>query len=197
MFRKLKRRREKKTDYHQRLALLKSGLPRLVVRKSNRYIRVQLVEYDPKSDKIIFTVLSKKLRDYGWGYSFANTPAAYLTGLLAGFIARKKGYGKAVLDIGLQRSTKGNRIYAVVKGCVDAGLEVPHGTEVIPSEDRIRGEHIAAYAKLLKEKDRKLYERQFSGYLKQNILPEAMPEVFDQVKQRIIEEFGGKDAGSE
>lgn len=193
MFRKLKRRREKKTDYHQRLALLKSGLPRLVVRKSNRYIRVQLVEYEPKSDKVIFTLLSKRLRDYGWNYSFANTPAAYLTGLIAGFLARKKGYKKAVLDIGLQRSTRGNRIYAVVKGCIDAGLEVPHGVEVLPSEERIRGEHIAAYAKLLREKDKERYEKQFSGYLKRNVLPEAIPELFEQVKQRIVEEFGGDD----
>ncbi|MGM0388528.1 MAG: 50S ribosomal protein L18, partial [Natrinema limicola] len=32
----MRRRREVRTDYHQRLRLLKSGKPRLVARKSNK-----------------------------------------------------------------------------------------------------------------------------------------------------------------
>ncbi len=192
MFKKLKRRRELKTDYHQRLALLKSGLPRLVVRKSLRYILAQIVEYDPKGDKVLFSVLSKKLRDFGWNFSFANTPAAYLTGLIVGYEALKRGVKKAVLDIGLQRSTKGNRIYALVKGCLDAGLEVPCSEAVIPSEERIRGEHIANFARMLKENDPQKFKRQFSRYLKLNLDPCELPSVFESVRQKIIAHYKGE-----
>ena len=41
-----RRRLEHKTDYKARLGLLKSNMPKLVVRKSNRYITVQLVISD-------------------------------------------------------------------------------------------------------------------------------------------------------
>ena len=36
----------------------------------------------------------------------------------------------------------GNRAYAALKGMVDAGMEIPHSEEVLPSEERINGEHI-------------------------------------------------------
>jgi len=187
MFRKLKRRREKKTDYYQRLGLLKSGLPRLVVRKSNRYVLAQLVKYEPEGDKVVFTVLSKKLRNFGWRYGCANLPAAYLTGLLAGFEAKRRGIDKAILDIGLHVSTKGNKIYALAKGCIDAGLEIPLGEEVVPSEERMRGEHIASYAARLKEENEKEYTKRFSAYLSSNAPPERIPENFEEVKNKIIE----------
>jgi hypothetical protein len=37
-------------------------------------------------------------------------------------------------------STKGSKIYAVLKGALDAGLNVPHNDVVLPDEDRITGE---------------------------------------------------------
>ena len=46
-----RRRREGRTDYRHRAALLRGKLPRAVVRKSNRNITVQLVTYDDKGDK--------------------------------------------------------------------------------------------------------------------------------------------------
>jgi large subunit ribosomal protein L18 len=193
MFRKLKRRKEKRTDYYQRLALLKSGLPRLVVRKSNRYILGQIVEYEEYGDKVIFTVLSKKLRNFGWQYNCANTPAAYLTGLIIGFEAKKHGIDKAILDIGLHISTKGNKVYALAKGCIDAGLEIPVGEKVIPSEERIRGDHIVSYAMKLKEENEEEYKKRFSMYLSNNVLPEKISENFEEVKNKIIESYKKKD----
>jgi len=35
---------------------------------------------------------------------------------------------KAILDIGLTRSTVGNRVYAVLKGACDGGIHIPHNT---------------------------------------------------------------------
>ncbi len=139
---KFKRAREGKTNYRKRLKLLISKKPRLVVRKSLKYIRAQIIEFDKKGDKTIASAFSKELKKFGWEHSFKNLPACYLTGLLIGKRAVEKGIKEAILDTGLHPSTKGSRIYACVKGALDAGLKVPISEEVLPSEERIRGEHI-------------------------------------------------------
>jgi large subunit ribosomal protein L18 len=119
-----RRRREQKTDYKRRFSLLKSGKTRLVVRKSNKNVRCQLVEYQPAGDKTLFSADSRELAKLGWKGGTGNIPAAYLTGLLCGVRAKKK-VREAILDLGLTRSTKGNRTYAAVKGVVDAGISIP------------------------------------------------------------------------
>jgi len=48
---------------------------------------------------------------------------------------------------------KGSRVFAALKGAVDAGLKVPHSESILPDESRIKGEHIAAYAKSLDEEE--------------------------------------------
>ena len=138
-----RRRREGKTNYRKRLALLKSGKPRVVVRKSNKNIRVQFALYDMNGDRIVASAMGTDLRKYGWEYSLSNTPAAYLTGLLAGKRALKKGLKEGVLDIGLYTPRRGARIFAALKGVVDAGVDVPYGEEIVPSEDRLYGKHIS------------------------------------------------------
>jgi large subunit ribosomal protein L18 len=62
--------------------------------------------------------------------------------LLAGKKALSAGVSSAVLDIGLAAPTKGSRVFATLKGMVDAGLDIPYSEDVVPSEERIRGEHI-------------------------------------------------------
>lgn len=147
----LKRRRKFKTDYKKRLKLLLSGKPRLVVRKTNKYIIAQIVISEEARDRTVVGVTSKILRDkYGWKYSCKNLPAAYLTGLIIGKLALKNGIKEAILDMGLNRKTKGNRIFATLKGAVDAGLKIPHGEEILPDETRIKGEHIARYLEKFK-----------------------------------------------
>jgi large subunit ribosomal protein L18 len=142
-----RRRREGKTDYSKRLALLKSEMPRIVVRKSLKYITAQIVEYDAIGDNTIASATSKQLKALGWKFSCDNIPAAYLTGLLIAKEAEKKKVKKAVLDIGIYESTKGSRIYAVVKGAKDGGLDIAANEEMFPSEDRISGKHIAEQGK--------------------------------------------------
>jgi len=182
---RFRRRREGKTDYKKRLALLKSGLPRMVVRRTNRYIIVQFVRFRPEGDEVIAYAFSKELSRYGWPYGGKNTPAAYLTGYLAALRAKKAGVEKAVLDIGRFPSTKGSRLYAALKGALDAGIEIPHSPEILPEEDRIKGEHIASWASSLKEDNEELYKRQFSLYLAREAKPESMPEVFERVLSQL------------
>ena len=138
-----KRRRLEKTDYQKRLKLLSSGKPRLVVRKSLNYITAQILGFDKKGDKTLAGVTSKELKKLGWKFACDNLPAAYLTGMLIGKIAMKKKINEAILDAGLYSSTKGSRIYATAKGAIDAGLKLPIGEEILPSEDRIKGKHLS------------------------------------------------------
>lgn len=159
-----RRRREGKTNYKKRLKLLLSKKPRLVVRKSLKYIRAQVVEFDKKGDKVLASAFSKELKKLGWKYACDNLPAAYLTGLLVGKRALEKGINEAILDMGLYPSTKGSRIYACVKGALDAGLRIPCSEEVLPSEERIKGMHIANYLEKFKD----------------------LPEEFEKIKEKIL-----------
>lgn len=138
-----RRRRQGKTDYRQRLALLKSGKHRVVVRRSNKNLRVQFVRYDPSGDEVVSSALGNDLRAYGWGGSMNNTPASYLIGLLAGKRALAQNVTEGVLDIGQHESVPGSTLYGALKGVLDAGVDVPHSPEVLPDEERLHGKHIA------------------------------------------------------
>jgi len=137
-----KRRRENKTNYRKRLALLKSKKTRLVIRRSLSNISVQFINFVPSGDQTIAEANSTELKKLGW-IRTGNVPASYLTGLLAGKKAKNKKIEEAVLDMGLQISTKGSRIYAALKGVLDSGIKVPCSEEILPSEDRIKGRHIS------------------------------------------------------
>ncbi|MDD5416372.1 MAG: 50S ribosomal protein L18 [Candidatus Aenigmarchaeota archaeon] len=137
-----KRRRQQKTDLKRRLGLIKSGKTRLVIRKSLSGMSVQFIDYVASGDKTIVTVVAKDLKKLGWNHSTGNIPSSYLIGLIAGKKAKQKNITEAVLDFGLQTSTKGSRIYAALKGVVDAGINVPHSEDILPSEDRLSGKHI-------------------------------------------------------
>jgi large subunit ribosomal protein L18 len=139
---KFRRRRQGKTSYKTRLALLKSNLPRLVIRKTNTRLIAQIVDYKEKGDLTKVHVTSKDIQKLGWKNSISNTSAAYLTGLLLGKKAKEKKIKKAVLDVGMQSSTKGNKLYAVLKGVLDAGIDIPYDAKLFPSEERIKGEHL-------------------------------------------------------
>ncbi len=140
-----RRKREGRTDYRKRLELLKSGRHRFVVRPSNKHIIAQIIAYNENGDIIITSAHSGELKKFGWEFSTSNTSAAYLTGLLCGFRGISKGIKDAILDMGLNPSIKGSKIYGTIKGAMDSGLEIPHNDTIFPGESRIRGEHIANY----------------------------------------------------
>jgi large subunit ribosomal protein L18 len=140
---KYRRKRQGKTDYKSRLKQALSGKIRLVTRISNKNIITQMVEFNPDGDKTLVSANTNELtKKFGWKGARRNTTAAYLTGLLIGTRAKEKKIGEAILDIGLRSPVKGSLIYAVLKGAVDAGLNIPHSEEVLPAENRIKGEHL-------------------------------------------------------
>lgn len=140
---KYRRRRNGKTNYGRRLALLKSKKHRLVIRRSNKYIACQIVEYDEKGDKTLAHASSRALKKLGWKHSCLNLPAAYLTGLMISKEAKKLKIEEVVPDTGLYTLTKGNRIYAALKGAIDGGLKINVDPAVLPSPERLAGEHIS------------------------------------------------------
>lgn len=140
-----KRRRIGKTDYKKRLALSSSGKPRLVIRKSLNYITAQVIEFSKNGDRTLVSATSKELKKMNWNFATDNLPSAYLVGLLIGRKAGEKGIKEVILDQGLYSSTKGSRVYACVKGILDSGLKISIDQKVLPSDERIRGEHIASF----------------------------------------------------
>lgn len=138
-----RRRREGRTDYRVRLKLLKGGRARAAIRFSGRRVEVALIHYDPSGDRIVAHATSFDLGPIDFpASSRASTPAAYLTGYLAGLRAKAAGVENAVLDLGLRRPTEGGRILAALKGLLDAGIEIPHGETTFPSADRLNGAHL-------------------------------------------------------
>jgi len=140
---KPRRRREGRTDYRKRLSLLRSNKTRMVVRKTNNQTIVQFVEYKEKGDHIIAQAISKELKtNFNWKFSTSNTPAAYLTGYLAGMRAKEKKIDECILDIGRQRPVSGSKLFASLKGVIDTGIDCPHDEKKIPNDDRLKGKHI-------------------------------------------------------
>jgi len=181
-----RRRRENLTDYHMRKTMIRSNKLRIVVRLSSKYIYIQLIEPSVNGDRVLASVCSKELKEFGWNFSYSNTSSAYLSGLLLGKKAFIIKINEGILDIGLRSSSSGSRVFAVLKGLIDMGLKVPHNKQILPSDERIRGEHIAAYAIKLREEDEQRYERLFCEYLSKGIKPEQLPEYFDKTRENIL-----------
>jgi large subunit ribosomal protein L18 len=167
-------------------------VPRLVVRLTLKNTIIQVIEAESIGDKVIVSAHSRELaKTYGLLSSGGNIPSAYLTGLLCGYKALAKGVEKAFLDIGLHIPSKGTRVFAALKGVVDAGVEVPHSEEILPDESRISGEHIAEYASQLSS-DPDVYKQKFSKYLSKGVKPEELSEHFEIVKAKITSSFEKK-----
>ncbi len=138
-----RRRREGKTDYKARRELLKSKLLRIVIRKTNKYIILQYTESREAKDKVILSVSSKKLLDFGWPKKFSGSlkslAASYLSGLLLGkMIKERKGEVKVILDSGLLRNKPKGRIYAAVRGIINAGIKINCEEKMLPDLERIK-----------------------------------------------------------
>lgn len=141
-----RRRKECKTDYLKRLKLLKSGRPRVVFRRTNRYVIAQYVTSKEAQDKIEFGVTSKALLKVGWPEtakgSLKSISASYLTGYLMGKEIGKKKLDAPIVDFGMVKTLHKTKVYAFLKGMIDSGIEINCDEECFPEENRIMGEHM-------------------------------------------------------
>lgn len=240
---KFRRRREGKTDYVQRSSLIqqdrtKYGAPkyRLVARITNTKVIAQLIFSHSDHDEVVCHADSKELSRYGIVLGQANYASAYATGYLLGrrFLSEKNllelvdqeasedsgdGSGrrkfKAILDVGLARTTTGARVFAVMRGASDAGIEINHdskrfarrksadsgaakkgkkdfeskGDDDGEGDDYfIYGGHVADYMKKLQSMDDKTaYQRQFSRYIKQGITADKIVGLYKAAIEKIRE----------
>jgi large subunit ribosomal protein L18 len=154
-----------------------------------KHIIVQIVKAEVTGDQVVASAHSRELaKTYGWKGSCRNVPAAYLTGLLCGFRAVVHGVKKAVLDIGLHSPSRGSRVFAALKGVLDAGVTVPHSEDMLPDEDRTSGKHVVEYASQLSS-DSEAYQRKFSKYLSRKLRPEQLSEHFSLIKKKVKSSF--------
>ena len=179
-----RRRREGRTNYQKRIKMLLGKTPRVIIRLSTNTVVIQLAKFNEKGDAILAAVNSIVLEQHGWKFKKNNLPSCYLTGLLLGKKAKELGITQAIADIGLHTSIKGSKIYAVIKGLLDAGLSIPVSKDILPSDDRIQGKHIAAYFAQNKVKPNN--EQQFHAYKQQQLAAENISVSFNELKKKIM-----------
>ena len=186
-----RRIREGKTNYRKREKLLIGKQDFVTVNVSDENVSAQLIRPDLLGDKVMASVHSNELLSYGWKGSRKNVPSCYLVGLLLGKKCLQKKITRAILYIGKRHFT--TKIAACLKGLSEAGLNMPFSENIIPSEQRIQGNHIAEYAKKLKAND-ELYKSRFSSNLGLGLEPENYPSHFSEVKDRIVNEKSEKES---
>ena len=189
-----RRIRERKTNYRKREKLLVGKKDFVTVNVSDENISAQLIRPELLGDKVMASVHSNELLSYGWKGSRKNIPSCYLVGLLLGKKCLQKKISSAILYIGKRHFT--TKIAACLKGLSEAGLELPFSESILPSEDRIQGNHIADYAKKLKAND-DMYKSRFSSNLGSGLEPEKYPTHFSEVKDKIVHDKAEKEKESE
>eukprot|EP01055_Gregarina_sp_Pseudo9_P001715 Gregarina_sp_Pseudo_9__1714@NODE_2162_length_1120_cov_324_975023_g1991_i0_p1_GENE_NODE_2162_length_1120_cov_324_975023_g1991_i0NODE_2162_length_1120_cov_324_975023_g1991_i0_p1_ORF_typecomplete_len318_score96_66Ribosomal_L5e/PF17144_4/2_4e73Ribosomal_L18_c/PF14204_6/6_8e03Ribosomal_L18_c/PF14204_6/3_3e28Ribosomal_L18p/PF00861_22/0_0065Ribosomal_L18p/PF00861_22/8_8e02Ribosomal_L18p/PF00861_22/6_3e02Linker_histone/PF00538_19/3_3Linker_histone/PF00538_19/1_4e02DUF1104/PF06518_11/0_16DUF1104/PF06518_ len=186
---------------------------RFVVRFTNKRVICQIAYATLQGDIVVAAADSTELSRYGMPVGLTNYAAAYATGLLCArrclkslkldevCVGKAEADGeeyhieedeterkpfKAILDIGLVRTTTGNRVFGALKGAADGGIHIPHSNKRFPGfvrgedggedsynaevhRNRIFAVHVAEYMKSMKEEEPEKYEAHFSRYIKAGI----------------------------
>ncbi|XVE72633.1 hypothetical protein DITRI_Ditri11bG0053800 [Diplodiscus trichospermus] len=197
---------------------------RLVARFTNKDIIAQIVYASISGDIVLAAAYAHELPRYGLDVGLTNYAAAYCVGLLlarrvlkqlemdAEYEGNVEATGedftvepaesrrpfRALLDVGLVKTTTGNRVFGVLKGALDGGVDIPHSEkrfagfnkdskQLDPDVHRkyIYGGHIAAYMRTLMEDEPEKYQSHFSEYIKRGIGPDNMEEMYKKVHAAI------------
>jgi len=205
---------------------------RLVVRFTNRRVICQIVYATIRGDMVLEQATSSELTKFGIPAGHKNYAAAYATGLLIArrtlkklgldekFAGKEELDGedyhiedeeteqrpfKAILDVGLQTTTVGHRMWGALKGAVDGGLHIPHSNRKFPGykpaeekgqdpeydaeahKEKLFGMHVKEYMETMAEEDPTKYEAHFSKYIEADIDADKMEdmytEAFDKIKE--------------
>ncbi|XP_072970552.1 large ribosomal subunit protein uL18-like [Typha angustifolia] len=197
---------------------------RFVVRFTNKDITAQIISASIAGDLVLAAAYSHELPRYGLEVGLTNYAAAYCTGLLVarrvlkmlemdeeyeGNVeatgedfsvepAESRRPFRALLDVGLVRTTTGNRVFGALKGALDGGLDIPHSDKRFAGfkkDDKqldaevhrkyIFGGHIASYMRTLMEDEPEKYQTHFSEYIKRGVEPDDMEELYKKVHAAI------------
>uniref|UniRef100_A0A2I3MB74 Large ribosomal subunit protein uL18 n=1 Tax=Papio anubis TaxID=9555 RepID=A0A2I3MB74_PAPAN len=135
---------------------------RMIVHVTSRDIICQIAYACIEGDMIVCTVYVHELPKYGVKVGLTNYAVAYCAGLLLArrllnsfgmdkiyegqvemtgdeynveSIDGQPGVFTCYLDLGLARTTTGNKVFGALKGAVDGGLSIPHSTKRFPGYD--------------------------------------------------------------
>lgn len=174
-------------------------------------------------DVVLTSAYAHELPNYGIKHGLTNFSAAYCVGLLCArrhlqklkldetYVGVEEADGEmfeieheddrrpftALLDIGLIRTTTGNKVFAVMKGAVDGGMDVPHNEKRFPAyskeegfdaeelKSRIMGTHVSEYMNYLLEEDEDAYQRQFAQYIKDGVEADDIEELYTEAHKKI------------
>merc|ERR1712224_700350 len=206
---------------------------RLIVRFTNRRCVAQIVYSTIEGDKVMMHADSTQLEKYGLKVGLKNYAAGYCVGLLLArrildkvgladsFDGQKEIDGeefhveddydgdrrpfKAILDVGLKRTTVGSKVFSVLKGAADGGLHIPHSTKRFPGykpgsgeekgeydadfhKQRIFGGHVGEHMESLKEEDEQEYENVYSSYISEGVDCDDLEELYEKVHEAIRED---------
>jgi len=208
---------------------------RFVVRRTHRDLITQIISADLTHDCVLASAYSHELPRYGIKLGLTNYAAAYATGLLLARRVNKKfeldyegnteingeDYNvdaaddgkapfKALLDVGLQRTTRGARLFGALKGACDGGVNVPHkdrrfpgttkeGKEYKPNPEVHRkyifGGHVAEYMARLEGEDEDALKKQFGRYVKEGIKSADLEKLYTKAHAAIrADPFKARDA---
>jgi len=105
------------------------------------------------------------------------------------------------LDVGIRSTTTGARIFGVMKGATDGGLDIPHNEKRFPGYDgdsknfeaetlheRIFGGHVNDYMEEMQEEDPDLYKVFWSKYIEAGHEPGSLEELYEGVHEAIRED---------
>ncbi|KAJ0051336.1 hypothetical protein Pint_03144 [Pistacia integerrima] len=197
---------------------------RFVVRFTNKDITAQIISASIAGDMILASAYAHELPHYGLEVGLTNYAAAYCTGLLLARRVLKKlemdeeyegnveATGedfsveptdtrrpfRALLDVGLVKTTTGNCVFGALKGALDGGLDIPHSDKRFAgfSKDSkqldaevhrkyIYGGHVAAYMRTLMEDEPEKYQSHFSEYIKRGIEADNLEALYKKVHAAI------------
>jgi large subunit ribosomal protein L5e len=191
---------------------------RLVVRFTNKDIVAQIAYAKIGGDHIMAAAYAHELPRYGVSVGLTNYASGYCVGLLLArrlltklkldskyvgqtevngedYYVEAQGDGPnpfyCLLDVGLACTSTGAKLFAVLKGATDGGLEVPHGESRFVGYDAeakelkaetlrkyLFGGHVADYMRLLADENEEKFKKQFSQYIKKGITADGLEKVY-------------------
>jgi len=198
---------------------------RFVVRITNADVICQVIFSKIIGDVTMTAAYSHELKRYGLSLGLTNYAASYATGLLCArrllkkigldtkYVGLKHANGeefnvsipkrgprpfKALLDVGLARTTTGARVFGALKGALDGGLNIPHSEARFYGYDSgekkldakklrhaIFAGHVADYMRKLAEEDPTKYQKQFSRYIKAGVEPDHIERLISETHKKI------------
>jgi len=198
---------------------------RFVVRRTNHDVICQIFSSDLQHDVCLASAYAHELRRYGVKYGLTNWAAFYCVGLLLArrvnkkFNLEYKGHTeitgedyhveaepdmsapfKALLDVGLVRTTTGARVFGALKGACDGGIDIPHNDRRFPGSKRegeefkgdpevvkkyIFGGHVGDYMRHLQDENEELYNRQFKRLIDAGVGPDELEGLYKKAHSAI------------